>query len=483
MTRPGRATFTRESAERIARAVRQVELGTPAARPLSFEAVLSQAARNRTTSDVRVAERRTTIVPPATSPTLDYSSWPTGAPKIVVLSGEFWDNPAAAFSGSGSLGSANYTKTASYPAQENQSCSFTVNVTDNRVPNPEAVPPQTAETYSIPVRIPGVGPNKEGILPMASISGASGWDVQTGTLTVTLSPGQSQTVTATGTCLQNGLGKQILAENVGARVEQFEVEPGPQYMVVRRDEDASPRWIAVALDPKDSAYGRFYGEWETDSYRQVVIRIVYGGAEPPVHTVTARNPGKKVGSELPGQYANQAASQLALTGAPSTACIVGRAANVPGVFGWVLLAPVSRPNVLRLNGTFAAPWQKGTTKTVNTSDTAFPSVPVSNGLGDVRGVGSRSCEIVGTENQNGGYDWSLVLADFGWSGIIQGTFTAPWPKNQSKQITVSFGNGSEEISVSNPYASIAGTAEKSCVVANLGTGGTDNWILIAAECS
>lgn len=482
MTRPGRATFTRESAERIARAVRQVELGTPAARPLSFEAVLSQA-RNRTTSDVRVAERTMVIVPPSKDPALDYSAWPTGGTKKLAISGEFWPDPASAFTGSGSTGDASYTKTAVYPGIQSEPCTFTITVTDNRVPDPEADPPQQAVSYSIPAELPrGIGTNKEGILRIASVAGSAGWDVETGALTVSLMPGQSQTVTATGTCLQNGLGKQILAENVGAQVERFEVNPGPRYMVVRRDEDASPRWIAVALDPQDSAYGYFYGEWDENGFKAVVIRAINVGLERQFHSVAARNPGKKVGTPLPGALASKQLAELEGV-AQATFVIVGRAAAVPGGLDWVLLAPVSRPNVLRLTGTFAAPWQKGTTKTVNTSDTAFPSVPVSNGLGDVRGVGSRSCVIVGTENQNGGYNWSLVEADLGWSGIIQGTFTAPWPKNQSKQITVSFGNGSEEISVSNPYASIAGTAEKSCVVANLGTGGTDNWILIAAECS
>jgi hypothetical protein len=463
--------------------VRQVELGTPAARPLSFEAVLSQA-RNRTTSDVRVAERTMVIVPPSTFPALDYSAWPTGGTKKLVISGESWPDPASAFAGSGSAGAASYIRTANYPAVQNQPCTFTITVTDNRVPDPQAAPPQEAVSYSIPAQLPlGIGQNKEGILSIASVSASGGWDVETGTLTVSLMPGQSTTVTATGTCLQNGLGKQILAENVGARVEQFEVEPGPQYMVVRRDEDASPRWMAVALDPQDSAYGYFYGEWGENGSKSVIIRVINVGLQRQFHTVSARNPGRKIGTELPGSFANKPLEELWLGGAPPTFVIVGRAAAVPGGLDWVLLAPVSRPNVLRLTGTFAAPWQKGTTKTVNTSDTAFPSVPVSNGLGDVRGVGSRSCVIVGTENQNGGYDWSLVEADLGWSGIIQGTFTAPWPKNQSKQITVNFGNGSEEITVSNPYASIAGVATKSCVVANLGTGGTDNWILIAAECS
>ena len=345
MTRPGRATFTRESAERIARAVRQVELGTPAARPLSFGAVLAEAARNRTTSDVRVAERRTTIVPPATSPTLDYSLWATGAPKIVVLSGEFWDNPAAAFSGSGSLGSANYTKTASYPAQENQSCSFTVNVTDNRAPDPEAVPPQTAETYSIPVRIHGVGPNKEGIQPMASISGASGWDVQGGTLTVSLMPGQSQTVTATGTCLQNGFGKHIQAQNVGPAVERFEVNPGPRYMVVRRDENASPRWMAVALDPQQSVYGRFHGRVPKGQAALVGIRHRYEGTNFVLDSVYAANPFGAVGTPLSQEEMSQRNSDgyplFWLTNA-GTKCVLARADHplLPASFGsgWILVA-------------------------------------------------------------------------------------------------------------------------------------------------
>lgn len=482
MTRRSRATFTQESAQRIANAVRQVELSTPPSRPLSFDAVVAQAVSSKGTRDVRVAQRAMIIIPPETSPQLDYSMWPTGFPKQLVLSGEFWPNPATAFSGSGSAGAATYTKSGSYPAVQNQPCSFTVTVTDNRFFDPDANPPPGAETYSIPVRIPGIGTNKEGINPMASISGGPGWDTQTGTLTVTLMPGQSTTVTATGSCLQSGLGKHITATNIGPQEERFEVEPGPRYMVVRQEEGTVPRWNAVALDPQETAYGYFYDEWPKDGFKQVLIRIVYGGPIPEVHSVIARNPGAKTGVKLPAQFANKTISQLALSGAPKTDCIVGRAANVPGGFSWVLLAPVSRPTTLRLSGTFVAPWPKGTTKTVNTTDSEFPSVAASNGLGTVRGVGSRACVVVGTQNQAGGYDWSLTEADLGWSGILEGTFTAPWPKGQSAQVSVDFGNGSENITVSNPYASIAGVATKSCVVANLAQNG-DNWILIAAECS
>ena len=340
MTRPGRATFTRESAERIARAVRQVELGTPAARPLSFEAVLSQASRNRTTSDVRVAERRTTIVPPATSPTLDYSSWPTGATKIVVLSGEFWDNPAVAFSGSGSLGTANFNKAAFYPAEQNKPCSFTVTVTDTRVFDPEAVPPQTAETYSIPVRIPGVGTNKEGILPIAIVSAGGGWNVESGTLTVTLMPGQSQTVTATGTCLQNGLGKQVLAENVGAQVERFEVNPGPRYMVVRRDEDASPRWMAVALDLQNSAYGYFHDRWPKGQPRTVGIRTRIVGTAYVLDSVSAHNPFGAVGRPLSQAEVTERVNDPVMFWMtnPGTQCLLARADNLPGGRKWILVA-------------------------------------------------------------------------------------------------------------------------------------------------
>jgi hypothetical protein len=459
-----------------------VELGTPAARPLSFEAVLSQAARNRTTSDVRVAERGLIKYKPSTAPELDYSVWGSGGTKKVVLTGEFWDNPATAFSGSGSLGTASYTKFGNYPAELDQPCFFSVTVTDTRVPDPNAVPPQTAETYSIPVRIEGVGLNKEGIAPIATLVGSGGWDVSTGTATVTLMPGASQTVTASGVCLQSGLGKHVFAMNAGLTEFAFEVEPGPRYVVFRRDEDASPRWGAIPALLRHSVRGRFHDRIPQFGSTSIGIRVRIQGGEQVLDSVGATNLGADAGKQLTAAEQQQRSSSpqafIAFWNAnPGTECLAVREDNT-----WYMF-PTSRPATLRLNGTFAAPWQKGTTKTVNTSDTAFPSVPVSNGLGDVRGVGSRSCVIVGTENQNGGYNWSLVEADLGWSGIIQGTFTAPWPKNESKQITVNFGNGSEEISVSNPYASIAGTAEKSCVVANLGTGGTDNWILIAAECS
>jgi hypothetical protein len=346
MTRPGRATFTRESAERIARAVRQVELGTPPAKALSFGAVLAEAARNRTTSDVRVAERTMVIVPPSKDPALDYSAWPTGGTKKLAISGEFWPDPASAFTGSGSTGDASYTKTAVYPGIQSEPCTFTITVTDNRVPDPEADPPQQAVSYSIPAELPrGIGTNKEGILRIASVAGSAGWNVETGTLTVSLMPGQSQTATATGTCLQNGLGKQILAENVGAQVERFEVNPGPRYMVVRRDENASPRWIAVALDPQQSVYGRFHGRVAQGSAALVGIRHRYEGTNLVIDSVFAANPFGAVGTPMSAEERAQRTSQgnamFWLTEA-GTKCLLARADHtlLPNSFGsgWILVA-------------------------------------------------------------------------------------------------------------------------------------------------
>jgi hypothetical protein len=340
MTRPGRATFTRESAERIARAVRQVELGTPAARPLSFEAVLSQA-RSRTTSDVRVAERTMVIVPPSTFPDLDYSAWPTGGTKTLIISGESWPDPASAFAGSGSAGDVSYTKTAVYPGTQGEACTFTITVTDNRVPDPEADPPQQAVSYSIPAQLPlGISQNKEGILPIASVSASGGWDVEAGTLTVSLMPGQSVTVTANGACLQNGLGKHILAENVGAQVERFEVNPGPRYMVVRRDEDASPRWIAVALDLQNSAYGRFHDRWPKGQRRAVGIRTRIEGTSYVLDTVWAHNAFGAVGTplsqaELTERNNDPVDFWMMNTG---TRCLLVRADNVPSGAEWILAA-------------------------------------------------------------------------------------------------------------------------------------------------
>ena len=341
MTRPGRATFTRESAERIARAVRQVELGTPAARPLSFGAVLAEAARNRTTSDVRVAERTTVIVPPSTTPALDYSAWPTGGTKKLVISGEFWPDPASAFTGSGSAGAASYTKTAVYPGTQGEACTFTITVTDNRVPDPEADPPQQAVSYSIPAQLPrGIGTNKEGILPIASVSAGGGWDVETGTLTVSLMPGQSVTVTATGTCLQSGLGKHILAENVGPQVERFEVNPGPRYMVVRRDEDANPRWMAVALDLQNSAYGRFHDRWPKGQPRTVGIRTRIEGTSYVLDSVSAHNPFGAVGTPLSEAEVTERNNDPVMFWIMNsgTRCLLVRADNLPGGRKWILVA-------------------------------------------------------------------------------------------------------------------------------------------------
>lgn len=78
--------------------------------------------------------------------------------------------------------------------------------------------------------------------------------------------------------------------------------------------------------------------------------------------------------------------------------------------------------------------------------------------------------------------WYLVASEM--PAILTGTFTAPWPQDSSKTVTVSFSRGavrpgiSFPVTVVNKFAVITGTGSRNCAVAFDG----DEFCLIAAEC-
>ena len=71
--------------------------------------------------------------------------------------------------------------------------------------------------------------------------------------------------------------------------------------------------------------------------------------------------------------------------------------------------------------------------------------------------------------------WALIRLQ---SGVVRGTFTAPWAKNATATVTDAISTSVTYASVKNYFAAITGTGSKACAIAYVGS----EWILIAAEC-
>jgi hypothetical protein len=72
-------------------------------------------------------------------------------------------------------------------------------------------------------------------------------------------------------------------------------------------------------------------------------------------------------------------------------------------------------------------------------------------------------------------DWALIRMD---TGVVRGTFSAPWSKGSTKTVSDAVNSGTTYDSVQNYFASVSGTGTKACAIAYVGS----EWILIAAEC-
>jgi len=71
--------------------------------------------------------------------------------------------------------------------------------------------------------------------------------------------------------------------------------------------------------------------------------------------------------------------------------------------------------------------------------------------------------------------WALIRLQ---SGVVRGTFTAPWAKGTTKTVTDAIMTSVTYENVQNYFAAVSGTGSKACAIAFVG----GEWILIAAEC-
>jgi hypothetical protein len=72
-----------------------------------------------------------------------------------------------------------------------------------------------------------------------------------------------------------------------------------------------------------------------------------------------------------------------------------------------------------------------------------------------------------------------VLVAVAPQGVVRGTFSAPWNKGATTTVTDAVTSGTTYADVKNYFANVTGTGTKACAIAYVGT----EWILIAAECS
>ena len=70
--------------------------------------------------------------------------------------------------------------------------------------------------------------------------------------------------------------------------------------------------------------------------------------------------------------------------------------------------------------------------------------------------------------------WALIHIQ---SGVVRGTFAAPWSKGSTKTVTNAASTGTT-YTVKNYFAAVTGSGTKACAIASAG----GEWILIAAEC-
>jgi len=87
--------------------------------------------------------------------------------------------------------------------------------------------------------------------------------------------------------------------------------------------------------------------------------------------------------------------------------------------------------------------------------------------------------ILWKESGTGAGKWALVrlAGGAGGSGIVRGTFTAPWSKGSTTTVTSAASSG-ETYTAKNYFAAMTGTGSKACAIAYV----LGEWILIAAEC-
>lgn len=71
--------------------------------------------------------------------------------------------------------------------------------------------------------------------------------------------------------------------------------------------------------------------------------------------------------------------------------------------------------------------------------------------------------------------WALIRLQ---SGVVRGTFSAPWSKGTTHTVADAVASGTTYQNVRNYFASVSGSGTKACAIAYVG----EEWILIAAEC-
>jgi predicted RecA/RadA family phage recombinase len=178
---------------------------------------------------------------------------------------------------------------------------------------------------------------------------------------------------------------------------------------------------------------------------------------------------------------------------------IGQAGSKP--YTWVLCKPsvnVDRWGVLAITGIEIAPTATATdaetkrfeeqpivtggTPSATTTAWCVAVEPIDSGkVGRVAVAGVVQLKAADLDKAAGAEvlwkdsSWALIRLQ---SGVVRGTFTAPWNKGVTKTVTDAVSSGTTYADVKNYFANVSGSGSKNCAIAYVGT----EWILIAAEC-
>ena len=211
-------------------------------------------------------------------------------------------------------------------------------------------------------------------------------------------------------------------------------------------------------------------------------------------------PGQPLRGAISARAWNRAqdAADLVLGANPGTTGVSGSQVLTP--YTWVYCQPsvtVARWGVLAITGVAITPTSSsggatasfeempvltGGTPSATTTAWCVAVEPIAaNAVGRVAVGGVVQLKAADLGKASGAHvlwkdsTWALIRIQ---SGVVRGTFTAPWSKGATKSVSDAVTSGTTYADVKNYFAAITGTGTKACAIAYVGT----EWILIAAEC-
>jgi predicted RecA/RadA family phage recombinase len=211
-------------------------------------------------------------------------------------------------------------------------------------------------------------------------------------------------------------------------------------------------------------------------------------------------PGQPLRGAISARAWNRAqdAADLVLGANPGTAGVPGSPVLKP--YTWVYCKPsvtVARWGVLAITGVEITPTSSsggatasfeempvvtGDTPSATTTAWCVAVEPIESGkVGKVAVGGVVQLKAADLGKASGAHvlwkdsTWALIRIQ---SGVVRGTFTAPWNKGSDKTVTDATLSSVTYTGVKNYFANVTGSGSKKCAISFV----AGEWILIAAEC-